>query len=78
MPVNREEEVFLVIRTTKGEMRQIRKLIHEQPWYKGDDVPLRSPRDFFGIPTDSIIEILESYWAAWKERAAQYRQLRGK
>ena len=64
-----EEEVFLVFKVNPEESRKIRKLIHEQEWYTGADVPISKRHDYYGMNTGSLRIALQDYWRRLKSSA---------
>lgn len=75
---NPNEEVYLVIKVKRGAMPKIRKWLHAQEWYSGDDVPIANGIDYFGHDTRPVYAALTTYWENWKRTAQRHREMRNK
>ena len=72
--MNKDETVYLVVKVKRSEMAKIRRLIHKQEWYTGDDVPIADrSHDIAGIPVKGVFEALDTYFITWKAAAAAWR-----
>lgn len=73
--MNKDETVYLVVKVKRSEMAKIRKLLHKQEWYTGDDVPIADrSRDYVGIPVRDLFQAIDTYFKAWKAAAAEFRK----
>ena len=72
--MNKDETVYLVVKVKRSEMAKIRRLLHSQAWYTGDDVPIADRnRDYMGILVGDLFRAIDMYFMAWKAAAAEWR-----
>jgi hypothetical protein len=65
---------YLVIRLPRSQMARVRKWLHQQYWYTGEDVPLHPVRDRMGIRTETAYQAIQAYWLAWQQFIREHRQ----
>lgn len=71
----RGKDTFVIFRVPRNQVGKIRRLVHSQPWYTGDDVPVRSPgRDYLGADQSAVYTAMTEYFDSWKQRAKAFRE----
>lgn len=78
--ISNDDDVFVILRVDRVTAVKVRKIVHTQEWYDGDDVILEAnqQRDYMELEVAGLLSELRGYWTEWKSRAKLLRERREK